>query len=116
MLNKLWQPDSIGLVFHNHGRPIANYYKAWHKACTDAKIERIPYDFRRTAVRNLGRAGIRENVAMMMTGHKTRSVFDRYDIVPEQDLKEAAERLTTFSTTLKYTQSDITTQVFKKAE
>ena len=116
MLNELCQQDSIGLVLHKHGRPIANYYKAWHKACTDAKIERIPHFFRRTAVRNLVRAGIRENVAMMMTGHKTRSLFDRYDIVPEQDLKEAAERLTTFSTTLKYTQSEIATQVSKKAD
>ncbi|NOT28531.1 MAG: site-specific integrase [Acidobacteria bacterium] len=81
-------------VFHRAGRPIKSFRVAFRSACTEAGCPgRVPHDFRRTAVRNLVRAGIPERVAMQMTGHKTRSVFERYNIVSAGDLRDAAKRL-----------------------
>lgn len=112
-------------VFHHNGGKIKRITRAWKTACIKAglceplrdengepvvrriskgkvkeKVVMIPtklfHDFRRTGIRNMVRAGIPERVAMMVSGHKTRSVFDRYNIVSDQDLKEAAQKMQTY--------------------
>jgi len=81
-------------VFHRDGQQIKNFRYAWAKILDACKFTGYRFhDFRRCAIRNLIRAGVDEETAMMISGHKTREVFRRYDIKDEADLEEAARKI-----------------------
>jgi integrase len=87
------RPDDF-LFTRESGKPVRNFRKAWSKVCTEAEVPGLlVHDLRRTAVRNLVRAGVPEKVAMTITGHKTRSVFERYNIVSQTDIATALTKL-----------------------
>ena len=89
-------PDSP-LVFHRDGIPIRRWRTAWRTACQAAGVPtRFLHDCRPTAARNLIRANVPERVAMLLTGHKSRAIFDRYNIIHEQELLEAGDQLVAY--------------------
>ena len=103
IIERRWQARAIrnsdgttGLaesVFHKDGKPIGDFRKAWAAACEAAKTSEILFhDLRRSAVRNLDRSGVTQAVAKRITGHRTDSVYQRYRIVSESDIRDALEK------------------------
>jgi integrase len=93
-----WQAErrapGCDLVFHWKGKPLGSHLKGWDRAVKAAGLDGLrPHDLRRSAIRNMERAGIPRSVAMAISGHRTESVYKRYDIVADTDLRKAGERL-----------------------
>ena len=77
------------------GQRRRDFRKAWVSACEAAGVPgKYRHDFRRTAIRNMERRGVPRSVATKITGHRTESVYRRYAIVSDADLREAARKLT----------------------
>lgn len=86
------RPD-CRFVFHLDGQALGSFRKSWATACKKAQFSGLlVHDLRRSAVRNLVRAGVSQTVAMKITGHRTAEVFRRYDITSADDLAAAIEQ------------------------
>ena len=97
-------------VFHDDGKKIGDFRKAWWTACVVAGLGKfvdvekdgkkrkkyvglVIHDLRRCTARNLSRAGVPEVVAMKITQHKTASMYRRYRIVDENELRDAQQKM-----------------------
>jgi len=79
------------------GRPVDDFHIVWNRACKAAGLEgRLFHDLRRSAARNMDRAGVSRHVAMQITGHKTETMYRRYNIVSEQDIRAALVKTQTY--------------------
>jgi len=93
LLAAAWLTRQGPFVFQRDGRPLRSFCKAWDSACRRAGLEgRLVHDLRRTAARELRRAGVSEGEIMKLCGWRTRAMFDRYNIIDEADLAAAVAK------------------------
>ena len=93
LLENRWRVRRGLYVFHRHGKRIASFRRAWAGACERAGLMgRLVHDLRRTAARDFRQHGVSEGEIMKLCGWKTRSMFDRYNIIDEADLGRAVQR------------------------
>jgi integrase len=77
-------------VFHRRGKPIRSFRKAFKAAAKAVALAELwPHDMRRSAIRNFRKAGLSESDGMRLSGHRTRSVYDRYNIIDDEDSRQA---------------------------
>ena len=102
LIERRWRARKAGRVlalhvFHRAGRQLKNFREPWLKACHQAGLgNRMFHSLRRTAARNMSLQGVPEKVIMSIMGHKTRGMFDRYNIVTEAEQRTYMERLFRF--------------------
>ena len=102
LIERRWRARKAGRllalqVFHRDGRQLKNFRTPWLKACHQAGLgNRMFHSLRRTAARNMSLQGVPEKVIMSIMGHKTRGMFDRYNIVTEAEQRTYMERLFKF--------------------
>ena len=96
---KLARIKNCPYIFHYRGRPCNRntFNKHWRAACELAGVHRHFHDTRRTAVRNLTRAGVHRTLAKAITGHETDHVFERYDIIDTKDLIDAFRKVDNYT-------------------
>src|SRR5437879_5765512 len=100
VLEERWAERNGLFVFHRNGKRIGSFRCVWKRACKKAGLDgRLVHDLRRTAARDFRRAGLSEGEIMKLCGWKSRSMFDRYNIIDEADLAAAvAKRFTGHAT------------------
>jgi len=87
------KPDDF-LFSRPNGKPVRTFRRIWKTVCGRAGVPKLLFhDLRRSGVRNLRKLGVPESVAMKISGHKTRSIFERYNIVDKNDLVDATRKL-----------------------
>lgn len=111
------QPRTSEFILARGARQIRDFRASWNLACQEAGVPGLRFhDLRRTAVRNLRRAGVAESVIMKITGHRTQGVFERYNITDQSDIREAGKAAEAFlSRDHEATTSQNTTQTKSEA-